>query len=122
MSTQPTVARLAIAEEIPFGPLSHYQKLIGDDGGPIFTDIQTCAPGYQTPPHHHPYVECLFIVEGTMEAWLIGQEATPTTLEARGHDFPARPGTPHAFRNPGPAPARYPQQPGPDRPPPRLLP
>ncbi len=101
MFTQPTVARLDTAEKISFGPLSHYQKLIGDDGGPIFTGVQTCAPGYQTPPHHHPYVECLFIVEGTMEAWLIGHEATPTKL--RTGDMIALPAdTPHAFRNPGP--------------------
>jgi mannose-6-phosphate isomerase-like protein (cupin superfamily) len=101
MVTQPTVARLDAAEKIAFGPLSHYQKLIGDDGGPIFTGVQTCAPGYQTPPHHHPYVECLFIVEGTMQAWLIGQVATPTTLNAG--DMIALPAnTPHAFRNPGP--------------------
>jgi mannose-6-phosphate isomerase-like protein (cupin superfamily) len=105
MSTQPTVARLAAAEKIPFGPLSHYQKLIGDDGGSIFTGVQTCAPGYQTPSHHHPYVECLFIVEGTMQAWLIGQEATPTTLGVG--DMIALPAdTPHAFRNLGPGPLR----------------
>jgi quercetin dioxygenase-like cupin family protein len=101
MTAAPTVGRLSTAEKIPFGPLAHYQKLIGDDGGPIFTGMQTCAPGYQTPAHHHPYVECLFIVEGTMEAWLIGQEATVTTLhEGDMISLPAD--TPHAFRNPGP--------------------
>jgi quercetin dioxygenase-like cupin family protein len=101
MINSPTVARLDTAEKIPFGPLAHYQKLIGDDGGPIFTGVQTCDPGYQTAAHHHPYVECLFIVDGTMEAWLIGQEATVITL--REGDMISLPAdTPHAFRNPGP--------------------
>lgn len=96
-----TVARLDAAEKIAFGPLSHYQKLIGDDGGPIFTGVQTCAPGYQTPRHHHPYVECLFIIDGTMQAWLVGDESSPATLQAG--DMIALPAdTPHAFRNPGP--------------------
>jgi quercetin dioxygenase-like cupin family protein len=101
MTASPTVARLATAEEIPFGPLAHYQKLIGDDGGPIFSGVQTCAPGYQTPTHFHPYVECLFIVEGTMEAWMAGQEATATTLHA-GDMISLPADSPHAFRNPGP--------------------
>jgi quercetin dioxygenase-like cupin family protein len=96
-----TVARLDTAEKIPFGPLAHYQPLINGDGGPIFTGVQTCAPGYQTSPHFHPYVECLFIVEGSMEAWLIGEEANLVTL--RTGDMISLPGdTPHAFRNPGP--------------------
>ncbi len=100
MSIQPTIARLDTAEKVPFGPLSYYQKLLGADGGPIFTGVQTCEPGYQTARHHHPYVECLFIVEGTMEAWLVGNEANPTTLHAG--DMIALPAdTPHAFRNPG---------------------
>jgi quercetin dioxygenase-like cupin family protein len=99
--TAATVARLDAAEKIPFGPLAHYQPLIGGDDGPIFTGVQTCAPGYQTPPHFHPYVECLFIVEGNMEAWLIGEEANPTTLQAGDMiSLPAE--APHAFRNPGP--------------------
>jgi quercetin dioxygenase-like cupin family protein len=96
-----TVARLDTAEKTQFGPLATYQPLIGGDGGPIFTGVQTCAPGYQTPPHFHPYVECLFIVEGTMQAWLIGEETNPTTL--RTGDMISLPAdTPHAFRNPGP--------------------
>ncbi len=101
-TSAPRVARLDAAEKIAFGPLSHYQKLLGDDGGPIFTGVQTCEPGYQTARHHHPYVESLFIVEGTMEAWLVGDEANRITLHAG--DMIALPAdTPHAFRNPGPA-------------------
>jgi mannose-6-phosphate isomerase-like protein (cupin superfamily) len=98
---EPRVARLAAAEKIPFGPLSHYQNLLGAGDTPIFTGVQTCQPGYQTAAHHHPYVESLFIIEGVMEAWLIGQEDAVQTLAAG--DMIALPaGAVHAFRNPGP--------------------
>jgi quercetin dioxygenase-like cupin family protein len=96
-----TIARLAESEPMQFGPSAQYQKLLGDDGGPVFTGVQTCAPGYQTPDHYHPYVECLFIIEGRMEAWLQGHEATPMVLEAGDMiSLPAE--AVHAFRNPGP--------------------
>ena len=95
------VARLDSAEKVSFGPLAYYQKLIGSDGGPIFTGVQTCAPGYQTRPHFHPYTECLFIIEGSMEAWLVGDETALQTLQAGDMiSLPAE--APHAFRNPGP--------------------
>ena len=121
VSQSPKIARLATAAKIAFGPLAHYQPLIGGDDSPIFTGVQTCAPGYQTPPHFHPYVECLFIVEGTMEAWLIGEEAQVRDLAGRRHDLSAGG---HAARLPQSrarraAPARHPQQPDADRPPPR---
>ena len=98
---QARVVRLGAAEKIPFGPLSHYQNLLGAGDTPIFTGVQTCQPGYQTPRHYHPYVESLFIIEGTMEAWMVGQEDTVHTL--RPGDMIALPaGQAHAFRNPGP--------------------
>lgn len=100
-ATAATIARLGSAEKTAFGPLSYYQPLISNDAGPIFTGVQTCDPGYQTAAHFHPYVESLFIIEGTMEAWLIGEENNPATLRSGDMiSFPA--GTPHAFRNPGP--------------------
>lgn len=96
-----TVARLAESDAIPFGPLSHYNRLIGDGVLPIFTGVQTCAPGYQTALHWHPYVEYLFVLEGVMEAWLEGGEVAPHRLGAGDIiALPAR--TPHVFRNPGP--------------------
>jgi quercetin dioxygenase-like cupin family protein len=100
--TAPTIARLADADSVPFGPLSHYAKLIGDGTLPIFTGVQTCAPGYQTALHWHPYAEYLFVLEGELEAWTEGQQATPHRL--RVGDMIALPAnTPHVFRNPGPA-------------------
>jgi len=95
------IARLAESETVSFGPLAHYNKLTGDDGLPIFTGVQTCKPGYQTPLHSHPYVECLFVIEGEMEAWLEGQEDRPSRL-AQGDMIALPAGVPHVFRNAGP--------------------
>jgi quercetin dioxygenase-like cupin family protein len=97
----PTVARLADSDPVSFGPLSHYNKLIGDGVQPIFTGVQTCAPGYQTALHWHPYVEYLFVLEGVLEAWTEGQQDQPNRLTAG--DMIALPAhTPHVFRNAGP--------------------
>ena len=94
------IIRLAETETTSFGPLAHYQRLTGEDGSPVFTGVQTCQPGYATPLHWHPYVECLFVLEGTMEAYLEGQEATPARLGPG--DMIALPAcTPHVFRNGG---------------------
>lgn len=100
--TQPRIGRLATAEKISFGPLSHYQNLIGAGDTPIFTGVQTCQPGYETPRHQHPYVETLFILEGTMEAWMVGAEDKVITLN-QGDTIALPPNRAHAFRNPGPA-------------------
>jgi mannose-6-phosphate isomerase-like protein (cupin superfamily) len=98
--TDAKIARLSESEAVSFGPLAHYNKLTGDDGLPIFTGVQTCQPGYRTPLHWHPYVECLFIIEGTMEAWLEGHEDHPSRLEVG--DMIALPAcVPHVFRNAG---------------------
>jgi len=95
------IARLNEAVPIAFGPLATYQRLTGDDDGlPLFTGVQTCQPGYATPLHWHPYVECLFVLEGTMEVWLEGEQARPAQLTAGDLiALPAR--TPHIFRNAG---------------------
>jgi mannose-6-phosphate isomerase-like protein (cupin superfamily) len=96
-----TIARLAGSETVAFGPLSHYNKLLGDGVLPIFTGVQTCAPGYQTALHWHPYVEYLFVLEGVLEAWTDGQQDQPNRLGVG--DMIALPAnTPHVFRNPGP--------------------
>jgi mannose-6-phosphate isomerase-like protein (cupin superfamily) len=104
-NAKPTVARLSESEKIVFGPDAHYNKLIGEAGMPIFTGIQTSQPGYATPVHSHPYVEMLFIIEGTCEAWLDGHEDEAMRLEAGDMcALPAR--KPHAFRVVGDKPMR----------------
>jgi mannose-6-phosphate isomerase-like protein (cupin superfamily) len=91
------VIRSAEVEPTSFGPLADYRRLTGQDGLPLFTGVQTCAPGYATPLHWHPYVECLFVLEGEMEAFLEGQEATPAHLGVG--DMIALPAcVPHLFR------------------------
>ena len=97
---QPRLARLAEADAVAFGPLADYRKLIGEDGFPLFTGVQTCRPGYVTPVHWHPYAEYLFVIEGSMEAWLDGQ---PDAVQRLGPgDMIALPAnTPHVFRNAG---------------------
>jgi mannose-6-phosphate isomerase-like protein (cupin superfamily) len=100
MSAVAKVARLAESEPVSFGPLAQYRKLMGNDGWPVFTGVQTCHPGYRTPLHSHPYVEYLFVIEGTAEAWLAGDEDQPVHLESGDMiAFPAD--APHVFRNSG---------------------
>lgn len=100
-SAEARVVRLAEAEPVAFGPLARYQRLTGEDGHPVFTGVQTCEPGYATPLHWHPYVESLFVLEGTMEAWTEGGEATPLRL-GPGEMIVLPACTPHVFRNAGP--------------------
>ncbi len=53
-----------------------YRPIVGDDtgeGAPICTGIQVSPPGYVAPPHSHPYPEFLTVLEGTGEAWLVGE-------------------------------------------------
>ena len=79
---EPVVVRLEDTERVSFGPLSHYQLIIGDDEGstPVRTGIQTAEPGYVAPVHQHPYVEILHILDGAAEAWLDGRESEAVTL------------------------------------------
>jgi quercetin dioxygenase-like cupin family protein len=100
--TEARVIRLAEAAATSFGPLARYQRLTGEDGHPLFTGVQSCEPGYATPLHWHPYVETLFVIEGTLEAYTAGKEDAPARLHA-GDMIVLPAGTPHVFRNPGPA-------------------
>ena len=102
---RPEVARLAESEKILFGPDAHYHRLIGGAGMPIFTGIQTSQPGYATPVHWHPYVEMLFVIEGTAEAWLDGHEDEAVRLEV-GDMCALPPFKPHAYRTVGDKPMR----------------
>jgi len=61
------VVKLDETEIVSFGPLAHYQPILGDEDGttPIRTGIQTSKPGYVAPMHSHPYLEILHILDGT---------------------------------------------------------
>jgi len=93
------VIRLADTEVVKFGPDATYQLIIGDDEGttPIRTGIQTSQPGYVAPVHSHPYLEVLYVLEGTAEAWLDGRENEKARLE-KGDTVAFPPNTPHSFR------------------------
>ena len=101
------VVRLAETEIVSFGPLAHYQPIIGDDAGstPIRTGIQTSQPGYVAPMHSHPYLEILHILDGTAEAWFEGKEDEKVVLR-KGDTIALPAGAPHAFRVLGDQPMR----------------
>jgi len=93
------VVRLEETEQVSFGPLSHYQPIVGDDedGTPVRTGIQTAQPGYAAPVHSHPYVEILHILDGVAEAWIDGRPESAVVLR-KGDTIAVPPETPHAFR------------------------
>ncbi len=97
--SDPQVVRLDETERVSFGPLSHYQPIIGDEAGstPLRTGIQTARPGYVAPVHSHPYLEVLHILDGSAEAWIDGQEARAVLLR-KGDTIALPPHIPHAFR------------------------
>jgi mannose-6-phosphate isomerase-like protein (cupin superfamily) len=94
-----TVIRLDDTERVSFGPLSHYQPIVGDDAGstPVRTGIQTAQPGYAAPVHSHPYIEILHILDGVAEAWIDGRPESLVLLR-KGDTIAVPPETPHAFR------------------------
>lgn len=97
--SDPQVVRLDQTDRVSFGPLSHYQPIIGDDAGstPLRTGIQTARPGYVAPVHSHPYLEVLHILDGSAEAWIEGQEDRAVLLR-KGDTIALPPHTPHSFR------------------------
>jgi mannose-6-phosphate isomerase-like protein (cupin superfamily) len=94
-----TVIRLDDTERVSFGPLSHYQPIVGDDAGstPVRTGIQTAQPGYAAAVHSHPYIEILHILDGVAEAWIDGRPESRVVLR-KGDTITVPPETPHAFR------------------------
>ncbi|MGK0170802.1 MAG: quercetin dioxygenase-like cupin family protein [Gammaproteobacteria bacterium] len=103
--TKPKIGRLSDAERVEFGALAFYNPLIGDGDTSVRTGIQTSAPGYVAAMHQHPYLELLFIIDGHAEAWLEGEEATPTKL-GPGDCIALPPNIPHSFRTVGDEPMR----------------
>lgn len=93
------VIRLADTETIPMGSGSHYRPIVGDDAGTtdVRTGIQTCEPGYEVPPHCHPYVEIIHVLDGALEFWMDGAEGDTAVLR-RGDTIEIQPGAWHGFR------------------------
>ena len=97
--TDAKVIRLDDSERVSFAEDSFYQPIVnGEAGGyPVFTGIQTAEPGYETPPHSHPYMEILHILDGCAEAWLVGKEDAKVRLEP-GDTIVLPAHQPHIFR------------------------
>ena len=98
--TDARITRLAEQADVDLGPLSTYRRLVGGDGVPVFTGVQTCESGYMTPLHSHPYVELLFVIEGEATVYLEGREHAAQTLGA-GDMIALPPDIPHVFGNAG---------------------
>ncbi len=91
------VAYLEKAEKVSFGDLAHYRPLIADGDTPMRTGIQVSEPGYEAPPHSHPYWEMLLILEGEAEAWMM--DAPEQILSLKTGDMIALPpNQAHSFR------------------------
>jgi len=71
----PVVVHTNVPPE-PFKGGATYQTLVGDPQGstPIRIGIQSSPPGYKTPLHSHPYMECITVLEGVGEAWMEGHD------------------------------------------------
>ena len=85
----------------PFRGGATYQTVVGDQQGstPVRLGIQTSPPGYRTPLHSHPYMECLMILEGAGEAWIEGSDDLIALAPGMTLVFPAN--VRHQFRTLG---------------------
>jgi mannose-6-phosphate isomerase-like protein (cupin superfamily) len=101
------VIRLADTETISLGPASNYRPIVGDDAGttPVRTGIQTCLTGYEVPPHCHPYVEIIHVLDGELEFWMESAQ-NDTVVLRRGDTIEIHPGAGHGFRAKGDETAR----------------
>lgn len=78
---------------------SDYRLIVGDEKGstPLRTGIQTCHAGYEVPPHCHPYMEIIHVLDGALEFWMEGAESETAVLR-RGDTIEIQPGAWHGFR------------------------
>ena len=91
------VAHLENAETVSFGDLAHYRPLIADGDTPMRTGIQVSEPGYEAPPHSHPYWEMLLILDGEAEAWMMDEPDKIIAMKA-GDMIALPPNQAHSFR------------------------
>ena len=87
--------------ELPFAGMSH--EFHGEKhGAPISAYIVNAKPGQGPPLHTHPYVETIFMIEGSA-ALTVGDQ----TREVKAGDIAVVPAnTPHRFVNSGDTPLR----------------
>jgi mannose-6-phosphate isomerase-like protein (cupin superfamily) len=90
----------------PFRGGATYQTVVGDEQGstPVRLGIQTSPPGYRTPLHSHPYMECLMVLEGAGEAWIEDSDELIALAPGMTLVFPA--GVRHQFRTLGGTPLK----------------
>ena len=93
------VSRIADTDVVSYGPQSDLRVLVGDDAGstPIRAALQTCQPGYVVPYHCHPYIEYLFVLEGSA-TFTIEVDGVQTVELGKGDTVELQPGVWHAFR------------------------
>ncbi len=61
------------------------------------TGIQVSEPGYEAPPHSHPYWEMLLILDGEAEAWMMDEPDKVIGLKP-GDMIALPPNQAHSFR------------------------
>lgn len=92
------VSRIAETERVSYGPQSDLRVLVGDAAGstPIRAALQTCQPGYDVPYHCHPYIEYLFVLEGSA-TFSIEVDGVQIVELGKGDTVELHPGVWHAF-------------------------
>jgi quercetin dioxygenase-like cupin family protein len=92
------VTRIADTEVVSYGPQSDLRVLVGDASGstPIRAALQTCQPGYDVPYHCHPYIEYLFVLEGSA-IFTIEADGVQKVELHKGDTVELHPGVWHAF-------------------------
>ncbi len=92
------VTRIAETAVVSYGPQSDLRVLVGDDARstPIRAALQTCQPGYDVPYHCHPYIEYLFVLDGSA-TFHIEVDGIQTVELGKGDTVELHPGVWHAF-------------------------
>ncbi len=92
------VTRIAETAVVSYGPQSDLRVLVGDDARstPIRAALQTCQPGYDVPYHCHPYIEYLFVLDGSA-TFNIEVDGIQTVELGAGDTVELHPGVWHSF-------------------------
>lgn len=96
------VSRLDETELVSYGPKSDLRVLVGNAEGttPIRAALQTCQPGYDVPYHCHPYIEYLFVLDGSATFHIEGgapDGGVATVTLGKGDTVELHPQVWHAF-------------------------